>query len=79
MEILGDGAPDVLELRELEAPGPLEAVLAGSQALEPGRALVARVPRVPRMLLPHLEERGLAWSVLERAAGSALLHVRRAR
>ena len=76
VEIRAPAAPEVLELRELEAPGPLEAVLAGAAGLQSGQALIARVPRVPRMLLPHLEERGLAWCAVERADGSALLHVR---
>ncbi len=78
VEILAAGAPDPLELRELEAPGPLEAVLAASAELEVGAALIARVPRIPRMLLPHLDERGLGWTVVERSDGSALLHLRRA-
>ena len=77
VEVLAAGAPEPLELRQLEAPGPLEAVLAGSAQLAPGGALIARVPRVPRMLLPHLQERGMSWSVVERADGSALLHLRR--
>lgn len=77
VELLAAQAPAPLELRQRSAPGPMEAVLAGSSELCPGGALIARLPRVPRMLLPHLEERGLAWTVVERIDGSALLHLRR--
>lgn len=70
-------SPEILDLRELEAPEPLERILAATARLEAGDALIARVPRFPRLLLPHLEERGLAWEVHEEADGTALVHVRR--
>jgi AcrR family transcriptional regulator/uncharacterized protein (DUF2249 family) len=70
-----DGAP-LLDLRRLEAPEPMERILAASAELGPGDRLVARMPRVPKLLLPHLADRGLAWSVLESSDGTALLHLR---
>ncbi len=72
-----DVCEPVLDLTELEAPEPLERVLAASEQLAPGGQLVARMPRVPKMLLPHLAERGLAWRVLESSDGTALLHLHR--
>lgn len=73
----GDEAP-LLDLRGLEAPEPLERILAASAELLPGARLVARMPRVPELLFPHLTRRGLQWSVLESLDGTALLQVRRA-
>jgi AcrR family transcriptional regulator/uncharacterized protein (DUF2249 family) len=70
-------SPEIVDLRELEAPEPLERILAATARLEAGDVLIARVPRFPRLLLPHLEERGLAWEVHEEADGTALVHVRR--
>ena len=54
----------------------VELPQAGQQ-VKAGDVLIARVPRFPRLLLPHLEERGLAWEVHEEADGTALVHVRR--
>ena len=74
------GAPAVVEdLRELEPPEPLERVLLASAALAPGAAYLARLPRHPHLLVPHLRERGLGFAILEHADGSALLRVERPR
>jgi hypothetical protein len=72
-------APEILDLRDLEAPEPLERILEAAAGLAPGEALFARVPRFPRMLLPHLDRRGLAWEVYEEVDGTALVCVRRPR
>lgn len=53
-----------LDLRDLPAPEPMEALLAATTTLAPGEALLARTPRVPHLLFPHLEARGLrVWAV----------------
>jgi hypothetical protein len=67
----------ILDLRELEAPEPLERILAASSALPPGDDLLVRTPRFPRMLFPHLDARGLDWEAAECADQSALVWVRR--
>ena len=73
------GAPEILDLRDLEAPEPLERILEASAALTPGAALLARTPRPPRMLLPQLERRALAWEVIEEPDRSGLVWVQRPR
>lgn len=56
--------PAPIDLRDRPAPEPMEALLASSAGLAPGEALLARTPRVPQLLVPHLEARGLrVWSV----------------
>jgi AcrR family transcriptional regulator len=70
-------APAIEDLRDLEAPQPLERILAATAKLAPGEAYSARVPRYPRLLLPRLEERGLLYEVYEEPNGTALVHVRK--
>ena len=70
-------APAIEDLRDLEAPEPLERILAATAKLAPGEAYSARVPRYPRLLLPRLEERGLLYEVVEEPDATALVHVRR--
>jgi len=77
VEVLGPNAPEILDLTDLEAPGPMEKVLLACSRLEAGQSFLARLPRVPVMLFPHLEKRGLRWSVHEEADLSALLMVRK--
>lgn len=56
--------PAPLDLRDLPAPEPFEAILVASAGLPPGASLLARTPRLPSLLLPHLVARGLsAWAV----------------
>ncbi len=73
IRILGPEAAPVLDLRELEAPEPMVQILEKSTALAPGEALLARLPRVPRMLLPRLVERGLAPQWIETREGGVYL------
>lgn len=68
-------APEVLEFAELPAPEPLERMFEAVGRLGPGHSLLARVPRYPRLLIPRLEERGLAYNVLEQVDGRAIVHV----
>jgi AcrR family transcriptional regulator len=77
VEVLAPSAPPIADLRELEAPEPLERILTATAKLAPGEAYAARVPRHPRLLLPRLEERGLRYQVYEEPDGTALVHVRR--
>jgi len=77
VEVTPPEAPVIEDLRELEAPLPLERVLDATAKLAAGQALAARVPRHPHLLLPHLEARGLAAQVYDEPDGSALLFVRR--
>ena len=71
---MGGGAPPD-DLRDLEPPEPLERVLVESARLRQAGLYVARLPRVPRLLLPRLRERGHAFAVEELADGTALLGV----
>jgi hypothetical protein len=50
-------------------------VLIRTANLAAGEAFLARVPRVPLLLLPRLAERGLVHAVLVESDGTALLHV----
>jgi len=75
--VLHPDVPDVLDLRDLEAPEPLERILLAVSELAPGAVLVARTPRVPTMLLPHLERRGLDWACCREPDESGLVWIRR--
>ncbi len=75
--VLGGQIPEIVDLRDLEAPGPMEKVLLACSQLGDGEFFLAHVPRVPIMLFPHLESRGLRWWVHEEADQSALLLIRR--
>jgi hypothetical protein len=78
LEVRAPAAPRVVDLRDLEAPEPLQRILQEASGLPPAASLLARVPRFPRMLLPQLEGRGLSWEVYEERDGTALVCVRRA-
>ena len=57
--------PEVLDLRHLPAPLPLERGLAAAEALAPGAPLVLLTPMLPVPLLQLLEIRGFqvqAWA-----------------
>jgi hypothetical protein len=75
--VLGNKKPEIVDLRNLEAPEPMEKVLLACTQLSAGEFYLARVPRVPNLLFPHLESRGLRWWVQEEEDQSALLLVRR--
>ncbi len=72
-------APAPLDLRDLPAPEPLEVILMQTAAFRPGDWLAARLPQLPRFLLPRLDERGLHHQTLPLPDGSALLHVAKPR
>ncbi len=75
VEIIHGGRPEPEDLRELEAPEPLERVLLACAALPAGGVYLARLPRNPRLLYPRLRERGLEFSVHDEPDGTALLRV----
>jgi hypothetical protein len=69
--------PEVVDLRDLEAPEPMEKILLACTRLEPNGLFLAHLPHIPHPLFPHLESRGMVWQVHEKADGSALLLIRR--
>ena len=75
-KVLGSRTPDIIDLRDLEAPEPMEKVLLACAQLGAGEFFLARLPHVPTMLFPHLETRGLSWWVHEEEDRSALLLIR---
>jgi AcrR family transcriptional regulator len=75
VEVVVGGAPAVEDLRDREPPEPLERALAVAAALAPGQVWIARLPRFPRLLVPHLRERGVEHAILERPDGAAVLRV----
>ncbi len=77
VSVPGRGAGPVEDLRELEAPGPMERVLARAEALGPGELALFRTPHVPHPALAELGRRGLAAQAVEHPAGGAVLAVRR--
>jgi len=72
-----DSLPDILDLRELEAPEPMQKILIACTQLEPDGHILAHFPHVPAPLFPHLETRGLDWQVFEDPDGSAVVLIRR--
>ena len=77
LELRGPDAPPPLDLRDLEAPEPLQRILEACASLPAGASLLARTPRFPRMLVPQLERRSLYWEAFEEPDETALVYVRR--
>jgi hypothetical protein len=75
--VLGNQAPEIVDLRDLEAPLPMEKVLIACSQLETGEFFLAHLPHVPIMLFPHLESRRLQWWVHEEPDQSALVLIRK--
>ncbi len=78
VEVVAGDAPDIVDLRELEAPEPMQQILLAAALLEGDKTLFARLPHVPHPLFPLLQERNLRWWVHEEIDHSALLAVRAA-
>ncbi len=76
VEIVGEHAPDIRDLSDLEAPEPMEQVLLATGDLADDDALFFRLPRVPEPLLPHLARRGLSYGIEEEPGGGAILLVK---
>ncbi len=75
------GAEDdvvVLDVRGLEPPEPMVRTLAALESLPPDATLVQINVRVPRFLLPLLEERGFTHEVREQEPDLVRVFIRRA-
>jgi uncharacterized protein (DUF2249 family) len=72
-----DPAVVVLDVRDLEPPEPLVRTLAALEELPPGGTLVQINARVPRFLLPRLEERGFTYEIREQAPDLVRVFIRR--
>jgi len=77
IEVLASKTPDIVDLREMEAPEPMQIILTACTKMSKDDSYLARLPHVPSMLFPQLLARGLAWYVHEEEDNSALLMVRR--
>ena len=75
--VLGDATPEIVDLRNLEAPEPMEKILIACAQLNTGEFFLAHLPHTPNMLFPHLESRGLNWWVHEEPDQSALVLIRK--
>jgi uncharacterized protein (DUF2249 family) len=71
------GERELMDLCDLEAPLPMERILEAAAELQPGEALIAHTPCLPRPLLAQLDRRGLEWEAAEAADASGLVWVGR--
>lgn len=73
-----DGTPLIwLDVRGMEPPEPMLQTLTALESLPEGHELIQLNVRVPRFLLPVLDERGFAYEVDESKADRVLVHIRR--
>lgn len=75
--VLGEETPEIIDLRGLEAPEPMEKVLIACAQLNASEFFLAHLPHRPNMLFPHLESRGLSWWIHEEPDQSALVLIRK--
>jgi len=71
------GSSEIMDLRNLEAPEPMEKILLACAQLKADDRFLARLPHVPTPLFPHLASRGLEWQILEEETGSVVVLIRR--
>ena len=69
--------PEIIDLRGLEAPKPMEKILLACAQMGPDDYYLAHLPHVPAPLFPILAARGLNWQVFEQEDESALVLIRR--
>ena len=69
--------PEIIDLRDLEAPEPMEKILLACAQMEPDDYYLAHLPHVPAPLFPILATRRLDWQVFEQEDESALVLIRR--
>jgi len=69
----GSGEPpdvaEIIDVRGLTPPEPMERTLAALEHLPSGQALVQINERIPAFLIPVLEERGFAYTVADDPSG----------
>ncbi len=75
INVRGADAAEFVDLRELEAPEPMEQCLLATAELQPGQSWLAMLPRIPQLLLPRLDERGLIHQHQEQPDGTALIWI----
>lgn len=63
--------PEVVDLRGLEAPEPMQRVLMACTQLADAEKYLVHLQHVPHPLFPHLQARGMQWRVYEQTDGSA--------
>jgi len=68
----------VLDVRGLEPPEPMVRTLEALEELPEGGILLQVNTRVPRFLLPRLEERGFTWEIDDRSDGQVRVRIRKA-
>lgn len=66
-----------LDVRGLEMPGPMLAILAQTPDLKEGKALYVHHKKVPVYLLPELEKQGLCYAIKNVAPGDVHLLIYR--
>jgi len=69
--------PDIIDLRGLEAPEPMEKILMACVQMGQDDYYLAHLPHVPDPLFPILKMRGLGWQVFEQEDESALVLIRK--
>ncbi len=69
--------PEIIDLRGLEAPEPMEKILSACAQMGPDDYYLAHLPHVPDPLFPILAMRRLDWQVFEQADESALVLIRK--
>lgn len=68
----------VLDVRDMEPPEPMQRTLEALEAMPRGHTLVQVNSRVPRFLLPELEQRGFQYTLHEEQPGVVRVFIRRA-
>ncbi len=71
--LVAEADAELLDLRELEAPEPMERLLLAMAELGPGERVIAQTPRVPQLLLPRLANDGVSFAVRKESDGTGLL------
>ena len=71
-----DGVPH-LDVRGLEPPQPMVAIIRALEEPEPVDSLIAHLDREPIYLFPELDERGWTHEILAREPGEVRLAIRR--
>lgn len=77
-EPAGDGDVVILDVRGLEPPEPMVRTLEALETLPAGKTLVQVNVRVPRFLLPMLENRGYRYKIEEQGPTLVRTFIRRA-